>query len=129
MMPLEYRTVIRMTPSVWNLELLVCFFFSSWVVELPQTPTELRDSHKRVMPLKTADAEHKTGHGESENKSTQWDPRTHMHTGHGQRKAFFKLCYYLDVSHWIITLKCVQLQKRGCFNNKQDIWCNEWFNQ
>lgn len=57
-----------MEPGVAGVFLLLFFLF---VVELPQTPTELRDSHNKVMPLKTVDAEHKTGHGESENKSTQ----------------------------------------------------------
>lgn len=54
--------------------------FLSRAEELPQTPTELGDSHNKVMPLKTADAEHKTGHGKSENKSTQWGHRTHTQT-------------------------------------------------
>lgn len=60
-----------MEPGVAGFIWSYFFIFIFLVVELPQTPTELRDSHNKVMPLKTVDAEHKTGHGESENKSTQ----------------------------------------------------------
>lgn len=86
-MPPEYGTVIRKTLlpcASWS---RACVFFLTRAEELPQTPTELGDSHNKVMPLKTADAEHKTGHGKSENKSTQWGHRTCRARTHTHRRG------------------------------------------